>query len=222
MISAYMQGGSKTTSNASATLVCYANITISKISVPIELNANTTVAKSAAITIKIENNTIYTNTISYDITETGNRTAEFDLGYSISAGTTVTVQMTGIYVTANYGASTPYGIAGQIVVNNGGFAATITIDATNVWDITNDNNGYPCMPDYLPDESERNGWTDPKPLNSWKTGTANDGYPYTWGFTEIIAGNTGAYLISTDGLIPLMIYYNAGSNFIQLTFVKQN
>ncbi|GEM_PF-6533687 len=92
----------------------------------------------------------------------------------------------------------------------------------NSWKIDSNNAGYPHIIGYPPDETEFTGYQDPKPLNSWKRDDYNNGgYPYTWGFTEIVPGQTNIFLKTADGLVTLTAYYKYTGGLIPLTFIKQ-
>ncbi len=96
---------------------------------------------------------------------------------------------------------------------------TVYIDDEYLWKIDANNDGYPWC-GVIADPTPFQGYNNPKPLDSWKIDANNDGYPWTWGFTEIVAGQN-IFLKTTDGLVPLVAYYNDGEDrLIPLTFIK--
>ena len=239
-------GGDNTTTSRTITITCYADVTLSKITVPVILVDNTTVTKNMTITVTIGDYTV-TEIVEYDATETGERTVECNVGYEVTEGSTVTIRASGSNCYIHYGTTSNYGVAGQMMVDNS-FEAVLYVDVTVSWTINENNNGYPYIVGFTPsaeesegyqdpkplnswkidasndgypyivppDESEFIGYDDPKPLNSWKIDANNDGYPWTWGFTEIIAGQN-IFFKTANGLIPLTAYYKTGSGLIPLT-----
>lgn len=205
MQAAQMLGGSSTTTSRTATLVFYADATLSKISVPVTLADSTTVTKYTTITVTIGDYT-FTERTDFDAVETGDRTIDFNVGYTIPANTTVTIKMLGANVYVNYGAATLYNLPGQIVVTGGSFAALLYVDTPSIWVVTDDNAGYPHIIGYSPDDSIFEGYQPPKPPNSWKIDSNNAGYPWTWGFTEIIQGESIIYQKTETGCIPIFLY----------------
>ena len=210
-------GGDNTTTGRTITITCYADVTLSKITVPVILADNTTATKKMTITITVGDYTV-TEIAEYDVTETGERTVECNIGYEAVEGSTVTIRASGSNCYINYGTTSNYGLAGQMMVVNS-FEAVLYVDVAALWAIDANNNGYPYIIGFAPSTEESEGYQDPKPLNSWKIDANNDGYPWTWGFTEFVAGQN-IFFKTADGLVPLVAYYKRQDELIPLTFVK--
>jgi hypothetical protein len=214
-----MRGGSSTVSSRTAKITFYAKVTLDKIKIPITLGTTTSYAKSATVTITIGDNN-YSETASFEKTETGEREIEFSIGVEIAANTDVTIAFKGTRASINYGASTPYSIGAQAVVTSNSFEATLYVTTYKLWSMSGINDGYAYVTEFTVDDDVFDGYNPPKPPNSWKVGTANDGYPYTWGFTEITPTDSQAYLKTDSGLIPQTIFLKTETGLIPLTFEK--
>lgn len=210
-------GGDNTTTSRTITITCYADVTLSKITVPVILADNTAATKKMTITVTIEDYTV-TEIAEYDVTETGERTVECNVGYEVTEGSTITIRASGSNCYIHYDATSNYGVAGQMMVDSS-FEAILYVDVTALWAIDANNDGYPYIIGFAPSTEESEGYQDPKPLNSWKIDANNDGYPWTWGFTEFVAGQN-IFFKTADGLVPLVAYYKRQDELIHLTFVK--
>ena len=211
-------GGDSTTSSRTATMIFTTKAIINSIKIPIIL-ADSTSTKKAVVTVTI-NNVAYAETFDFDGTKTGAREIEISLGYEAQG--TVTVKFAGTNATINYGTYTyPIICEDAMFVKNYAYNLTISYTVPKVWEITGSNEGYPHLTDFAPDTSVFTGYDPPKPFNSWKIDANNDGYPWTWGFTEVVAGEANIFLKTESGLIPLTAYYKNDSGLIPLTFIKQ-
>lgn len=218
MQAVHLIGGENTATSRTITINCYTDITISDITIPITLEDTTTATKNATITVTA-GVFVATETAQYTETETGSRTITVNVGHTVPAYSSYTIRFSGSRCYVNYGTSTAYSTTGQMVVTNG-FECILNVDVTNIWQIDTNNGGYPCPIGVTVDNSVFSGYQPPKPLNSWKLDANNGGYPWTWGFTEIQTGQN-IFLKTTDGLVPLVAYYNDGEDrLIPLTFIK--
>ncbi len=104
---------------------------------------------------------------------------------------------------------------------SGNVVSEITATTEQFIQITDENDGYPYLPGYSPDKSIFTGYDLPKPLNSWKIDANNNGYPWSWGFAEVVVGDANIFLKTENGLIPLTAYYKKDSGLIPLVFIKQ-
>lgn len=212
-------GGDNTTYSRDMYLTFCRDTLLSKVNIPVNLENNTDVTKQIRIIIYVNNSIIFDQTYYYSAEETGKRTIETEINATITIGTEVIIRAyAGSRCYVWYSSEIPKYSIEQIIVENS-FEAALSIDGSSVWNITTANDGYPCLNEVKFDESEFVGYTDPKPLNSWKidpNNIINDGYPYIWNFSEI-ATEQNIFFKTENGLIPLTAYYKTDNGLIPLT-----
>ena len=216
-----IDGGSNTATTQTLSLTLSAETNISTVNIPVMLASNNSV-KSVTVTITVDEDTekTVTKTFDYGTTEHDERTVSFDAG--LTGCTSISIRCACKNATINYDIYTyPFVLGDGVAVASGAYNMTLSINAVKVWAINGKNNGYPLQIDNSLDISVFEGYTEPKPLNSWKLDANNNGYPWTWGFTEIIGGSS-IFLKTADGLVPLTAYYKGTGGLVPLTFIKQH
>lgn len=214
-----IDGGPNTATTQTLSLTLSAETNISTVNIPVMLASNNSV-KSVTVTITVDEDTekTVTKTFDYDTTEHDERTVSFDAG--LTGKTSMSIRCICKNATIDYGTYTyPFILGEGVSVARGAYNMTLSISVTKTWGISSKNDGYPLQADNSIDASVFMGYGPPKPLDSWKIDSNNNGYPWTWGFTEIIGGSS-IFFKTADGLVPLTAYYKNANGLIPLTFIK--
>ena len=215
-----IEGGSNTNKERTINLTLSTETNINTVNIPILL-ADSNSIKSVTITVTVDGDKEHsvTKTLEYDNTARNERTISVSVG--LTGQTSISIQCSCKNATINYGTYTyPFVLGDGVAVASGAYNMILSVSAVKVWAISGKNNGYPLQIDNSLDASLFEGYTEPKPFNSWKLDSNNAGYPWTWGFAEISDENN-IFLKTADGLVLLMAYYKSTGGLVPLTFIKQ-
>lgn len=106
-----------------------------------------------------------------------------------------------------------------ISISTRGYRAQAASSALNGFDYSGDNPMSSAIGGGLSLDTYANYKIDYELLSDeygWKLDGNNDGYPYIWGFGDIVEGNI--YLKTSTGNIPMTAYIKQNGNLIPLTF----
>jgi hypothetical protein len=169
--------GGENTSTSRTCTICFTNeTTIENVSIPFTYTDNPYGnIRTATVTVTV-NGESFASTVSNSEKTTLNSTVEVSINRTVQGD--ITIKFYGSQSQIYYGDYTYYmPIQGGAYIKSNAYEMSIRYELEAVWQISTDNDGFPYLIWYPPDETEFVGYQDPKPFNSWKIDNNNDGYP---------------------------------------------